>query len=56
MPKDEKIVPKSNPPQELPMPKYGYQTPQGGSVSSRYREDDTRPKEPAHALQNIRFG
>lgn len=57
MPKDEKPVTEpTRRPQELPMPKYNYQKPQGGSVSSRYKGDDAQEKEMPHALQNVQFG
>ncbi|WP_430422939.1 hypothetical protein [Phenylobacterium sp.] len=56
MPKDQKPMKKPTPPQELPMPKYDYQKSQGGSVSSRYKEDDAQSQVPAHILQNVHFG
>lgn len=41
---------------ELPMPKYGYQRPQGGSISSAYRSAEERRREPELQLQNVSFG
>lgn len=56
MPKDDKEMTLKAPPQELPMPKYAYQKPQGGSVSSAYRSEEERRREPVHQLQNVQFG
>lgn len=56
MPKDaKKLAPKPQP-KELPMPKYGYQRPQGGSVSSAYRATEERRREPELQLHNVQFG
>ena len=56
MPKDDKAVAQTTPPKELPMPKYGYQKSECGSVSSRYKDEESRKAEPVHHLNNVHFG
>ncbi len=57
MPKDVRKKPMPTPsPKELPMPTYGYQRAQGGSVSSTYRAVDAQKPAPVQHLQNVVFG
>lgn len=56
MPKDDKKIMTTTPPKELPMPTYGYQRAQLGSVSSTYRTVEAQKAEPVHHLQNVVFG
>ncbi|MBU1347565.1 MAG: hypothetical protein KKA16_11540 [Alphaproteobacteria bacterium] len=56
MRKDEKKMPPRTAPQQLPMPTYDYQKPQGGSAIGPYRGQEPRAAAPAHVLQNIHFG
>jgi hypothetical protein len=55
MPEEAKKLTAKTQPKELPMPKYGYQRQQGGSVSSAYRATDERKREPELQLHNIQF-
>jgi hypothetical protein len=55
MPKDDKKTMPTTPPRELPMPKYGYQRSNGGSVSSTYRTAEAQKVAPVHHLQNVVF-
>lgn len=55
MPKDEKEMPVRPEPQQLPMPKYDYQKPEGGSISAPYRGEPKRECAPANALQSVHF-